>query len=184
MWVQKTNSLVKYICFLLTTMNLELKLLESGEFVMFSKEWLWSVIVPICQMAALEAVLEDQKMSQAFQVPANISTSSWQTFHNLTSLHNLIISVGIKDLCQYFQAWIQLYEGCNNPGATIITPIIICQSVSTSLPLQFLIFPPTWETCRPACPPPPRLEQPVPRKASETQPNHSSLPEMVEVNQM
>ena len=54
---------------------------------MFAKEWLWSVIVPICQMAALEAVLEDQKMSQAFQVPANISTSSWQTFHNLKSLH-------------------------------------------------------------------------------------------------
>ena len=49
---------------------------------------------------------------------------------------------------------------------------------------SFLIFPPTWETCRPAYPPPPRQEQPVPRKASETQPNHSSLPEMVQVNKM
>ena len=47
---------------------------------MFAEEWLWNVIVPICQMAALAAVLEDQKMSQAFQVPAKISTT-WQTFH-------------------------------------------------------------------------------------------------------
>ena len=58
------------------------EILELGGFVMFVEEWLWNVIVPICQMAVLAglAVLEDQKMSTAFQVPANISSStSWQT---------------------------------------------------------------------------------------------------------
>ena len=76
-----------------------------------------------------------------------------------------------------------MYEGCNGPGATIIAT-----SHDRACPRpyhsSFLIFPPTWETCRPAYPPPPRQEQPVPRKASETQPNHSSLPEMVQVNKM
>ena len=40
--VQKTNSLVKYICFLIITVNLELAAIrrESGKFVMFAEEWL------------------------------------------------------------------------------------------------------------------------------------------------
>ena len=43
---------------------------ELGEFVMFLEEWLWNVIVPICQMAVLAglAVLKDQKVSTAFEV--------------------------------------------------------------------------------------------------------------------
>ena len=50
------------------------EILESGEFVMKVEEWLWNVIVPICQMAVLAglAVLEDQKVSTAFEVQIQI----------------------------------------------------------------------------------------------------------------
>ena len=55
---------------------------------------------------------------------------------------------------------------------------------NTPVSLSKICFSLTLETCRPVYPPPHQQEQPAPRKASETQPNHSSLPEKVQVNKM
>ena len=75
----------------------------------FAKKLLWKVIVPICQMAMLAVVLENQRMGlSSFQLSANIVTSCLgrhimlQFFWWKRLCYNHTPGIGPKQVVSYF----------------------------------------------------------------------------------